>query len=123
MAPQFVQPREPKEVEENRSRGLRGTSYPGYAERGVVSPEGLHPAAAGMAAGLGYNPFRVAGHWRGSVSQGSSFLATLGCKMESLGIPGDGQMKRDRDIDGQPIAPGDAGLRPGFISESSARRA
>ena len=60
------------------SPGLRGTSYPGTMPAGVSTPTGLRPVAVtapqprwGCAASV-------------RITQGSSFLATLGFETESL---------------------------------------
>ena len=63
---------------ESFSPGLRGTSYPGLTDQDAPTPTGLRHT--GRAEGC--NPFRVDDVWF-TISQGSSFLATLGWMMES----------------------------------------
>ena len=61
------------------SPGLRGTSYPGLTKINDPTPTGLRHAGRAK----GHNPFRVGDVWF-TISQGSSFLATLGWMTESL---------------------------------------
>ena len=61
------------------SPGLERSDYPGWRRGAVTTPTGLHQAGRGN----GRNPLRVADVWF-TISQGSSFLATLGFGAESL---------------------------------------
>ena len=60
------------------SPGLRGTSYPGKTARQPVNPNGV----VSITPPRGHNPVGVENIF-GSVTQGSSFLATLGFAPES----------------------------------------
>jgi len=63
---------------ESTSPGLRGTSYPGWLNAAYPTPTGLRQ----IHRACGRNPAGV-GAFCGTVSQGSSFLATLGFGLES----------------------------------------
>ena len=69
---------------ESISPGLRGTSYPGWTVIADTTPTGLRHVRRAE----GHNPFRVehsrVEHIWFTVSQGSSCLATLGWRTESL---------------------------------------
>jgi hypothetical protein len=63
---------------ESISPGLRGTSYLGWLNAANSTPTGLRQIIRAQ----GRNPVGV-GNFCGTISQGSSFLATLGYMMES----------------------------------------
>jgi len=68
----------------NNIQGLRGTSYPGKNVRKFATPKRVEAMAKGGASGSEMATTPLGLLVFGSITQGSSFLATLGFKPESL---------------------------------------